>query len=340
MRLNILLLYHKIMVVRSIEWQKGRVKIIDQTLLPHRLKFVYLDTVEEVVEAIKTMKIRGAPALGVAAAFGCVLGVSRLKETARKLLLSRPTAVNIRWAVERMLRVARAGKGFPFPKLKVLLLEEALKIVREDGEVNRRIGLHGARLIKSESNILTICNTGFLATTDFGTALGIIRTAHFLGKKIHVYVAETRPRLQGAKLTAWELKKLKIPFTLITDNMIGYFMQKKKIDLVLVGADRIARNGDVANKIGTYSAAVLAKAHKIPFYVAAPSSTIDFRMSSGRNIVIEERDSHEITNIGRERIAPLNVKVANPAFDVTYAKYITAIITEKGVFKPHGLKKS
>ncbi|MGB9613789.1 MAG: S-methyl-5-thioribose-1-phosphate isomerase, partial [Candidatus Margulisiibacteriota bacterium] len=283
------------------------------------------------VKAIKDMKIRGAPALGVVAAFGCVLGVGSLKATAKKLIASRPTAVNIQWAVDRMLKVARAARGWPLPKLKILLLEEALKIAEEDVETNKKIARQGVKLIKDGMNILTICNTGALATVDYGTALGIIRMAAELGKRIHVYVAETRPRLQGAKLTAWELKRLKIPFTLITDNMIGYFMQKKKIDLVLVGADRIASNGDVANKIGTYLAAVLAKAHKIPFYVAAPTSSFDLSISSGKQMVIEERDPTEVVFVGKERIAPAGIKVANPAFDITPGKYLTGIVTERGI---------
>lgn len=326
--------------MRTVEWENCKVKIIDQTQLPHRLKFIYLRTIRDVVAAIKTMKVRGAPAIGVAAAFGCVLGASRIRETARKLIASRPTAVNIRWAVERMLKIAGAGRGLPLSKLKELLLSEALRIAQEDVEANKKIGLHGARLVKSGMNILTVCNTGALATVDYGTALGVIRTAHKLGKKIHVYAAETRPRLQGAKLTAWELKRLRIPFTLITDNMIGYLMQRGAIDLVVVGADRIAPNGDTANKIGTYSAAVLAREHKVPFYVAAPISTIDFSIRSGKRIVIEERDPYEVTNIGKERITPEGVKVINPAFDITPAKYITGIVTERGIFKPSGIKKS
>ncbi len=321
-------------IMRTVEWENCRVKMIDQTQLPHCLKFIYLRTVKEVVDAIKNMRVRGAPALGVAAAFGCVLGSDKLKKTAAQLIGSRPTAVNIKWAVERMLRIARAGRGLPPSKFKELLLAEALRMAEEDVETNKRIGLHGARLIKNGMNILTVCNTGALATVDYGTALGVIRTAFELGRKLHVYAAETRPRLQGAKLTAWELKRLRIPFTLITDNMIGYLMQKDMIDLVIVGADRIARNGDTANKIGTYSAAVLAKAHGVPFYVAAPTSTIDLSIRSGRQIIIEERDPAEVTKIGYERIAPKGIKVFNPAFDITPAGCITGIITEKGVVKP------
>ena len=321
--------------MRTIQWKnavpagrQGKVRIIDQTKLPHKLTFLNLQTVDQVVAAIKSMKIRGAPAIGVAAAFGCVFGASNLKKTARQLLNSRPTAVNIKWAVERMLRIARAGKG---------LLEEALLIAEEDIETNKKIGRNGATIIRSGMRILTVCSTGALATVDYGTALGVLRTAHELGKKIHVYAAETRPRLQGARLNTWELKRLKIPFTLITDNMIGHFMQKGKIDLVIVGADRIARNGETANKIGTYAAAVLAKAHGVPFYVAAPVSSIDFKMRSGKGIIIEERNPEEVTRIGKEQIAPKGIKVANPAFDVTPAKYIKGIITERGIFRTEKL---
>jgi len=316
--------------MRTVEWKNHAVKIIDQTQLPHRLKFIYLKSVDEVISAIKSLKVRGAPALGIAAAFACVLGASNLRRASRRLIASRPTAVNIGWAVERMLRAAKAGKA---------LLGAAQKMAEEDVEINKRIGFHGAALIKDGMNILTVCNTGALAAVDFGTALGVIRTAHEIRRKIHVYVAETRPRLQGAKLTAWELKKLKIPFTLITDNMIGYFMQKGNIDLVLTGADRIARNGDAANKIGTYSAAVLAKVHHIPFYIAAPISSIDFKAKSGKAIMIEERDPEEVTKIGREQIAPQGIRVANPAFDVTPAYYIAGVITEKGIFKSGAIRK-
>ena len=323
--------------MRTIEWKNGKVRIIDQTKLPHKLSFLNLRTVDQIVDAIKSMKIRGAPAIGVAAAFGCVLGALNLKKTAQKLLSSRPTAVNIKWAVERMQKIARGGRGLPLTKFKLLLLGEALRIAEEDVEVNKRIGLHGAKKIKSGMRILTVCNAGALATVDYGTALGVIRAAHELGRKIQVYAAETRPRLQGARLTTWELKRLKIPSILITDNMIGHFMQKGKIDLVITGADRVAKNGDAANKIGTYSAAVLAQAHGIPLYVAAPVSSIDFTIRSGKRIVIEERSPEEVTRIGKEQIAPKGIKVANPAFDLTPAKYIKGIITEKGIYKPKNL---
>lgn len=312
--------------MRTIEWKNGKVKIVDQTLLPNKLKFIYLKNLADVVRAIKIMQIRGAPALGAAAAFGIVLGADNLKQAAKALLDSRPTAVNIKWAVERMLKVPKPTKKS--------LLAEALKIAEEDVEINKRMGQYGAKLIKRGMNVLTVCNAGALATVDYGTAVGVIRAAHDQGKNIRVYPAETRPRLQGAKLTAWELKRAKIPFTLITDNMIGYHMQKGLIDIVVVGADRIAKNGDTANKIGTYGAAVLAKAHGVPFYIAAPFSTVDLQTKTGKDIVIEERSSDEVTDIGKTRIAPKGIKVANPAFDVTPARLIKGIITEKGIFKP------
>ena len=325
--------------MRTIEWQNNRVKMIDQTKLPQKLSFIYVSTVDQMVKAIKTMQIRGAPAIGAAAAFGMVLGASDLSSSARKLLRSRPTAVNLRWAVERMQRIAKAGRGLGTKGLRGLLLREAIKIANEDIEINQRIGTNGAKLIRSGMNILTVCNAGALATVDYGTALGVIRSAH-KQKKIHVYAAETRPRLQGARLTAWELKRDRIPFTLITDNMIGHLMQQGEIDLVITGADRIARNGDSANKIGTYAVAVLAKEHGILFYIAAPVSTIDFKIKTGKQIVIEERSASEVTNIGKERIAPKGIRVLNPAFDVTPAEYIKGIITEEGIFKPNRLFKT
>ncbi|MFC1510907.1 S-methyl-5-thioribose-1-phosphate isomerase [Candidatus Margulisiibacteriota bacterium] len=324
--------------MRTIFWQNNKVRLIDQTKLPHKLVVVTVSTVPQMVKAIKTMQVRGAPAIGVAAAFGMVLGVNNLKKTAQQLLASRPTAVNLRWGVERMQRVARAGRGLSSPELRKLLLKEALKIADEDVEINKSIGKHGSTRIKKHARILTVCNAGALATVDYGTALGVIRAAHEQKKKIHVYSAETRPRLQGAKLTAWELKQARIPFTTITDNMIGYHMQQGLIDVVVTGADRIARNGDSANKIGTYGAAVLAKAHGIPFYIAAPVSTIDFRIKSGQQIPIEERNHDEVTKVGKEQITPKGIKVANPAFDVTPARLITGIITERGIYKPSAVK--
>jgi methylthioribose-1-phosphate isomerase len=320
--------------MRTIEWKNNKVRIIDQTKLPHKLVYLNISTIDQMIEAIKSMKIRGAPALGAAAAFGCVLGAAILKKTAHKLFYSRPTAVNIRWALDRMMKVAAGGKGLPAAKFKQLLLKEAQMIAQEDIEINKRIGQNGLKMIKSGNSILTVCNAGALATVDYGTALGVIRAAHEAGKKIHVFVAETRPRLQGARLTAWELRKEGIPFTLITDNMIAHFMQQGEIDLVITGADRIARNGDTANKIGTLAAALLAREHGIPFYIAAPMSTIDHKTASGKSIVIEERPAAEVTTIGKERIAPEGVKVRNPAFDVTPARYIKAFITENGLLRP------
>ncbi|MBU0672031.1 MAG: S-methyl-5-thioribose-1-phosphate isomerase [Candidatus Margulisbacteria bacterium] len=324
--------------MKTIEWTNGKVRIIDQTKLPHKLVFVTISTLQQMVKAIKTMQIRGAPAIGVAAAFGMVLGAADLRKTAKKLLDSRPTAVNLKWAVERMQNIANAGKGFSPSQLKELLLKEALLMAEEDVLTNKKMGWYGAKVVKRGMRILTVCNAGALATVDYGTALGVIRAAHEQGKKIHVYSAETRPRLQGGKLTTWELQRSRIPFTMITDNMIGHFMQKGEIDLVVTGADRIARNGDSANKIGTYAAAVLAKAHGIPFYIAAPVSTIDFNIKTGKQIVIEERSPEEVLQVGKERIAPQGTKVKNPAFDVTPAKYIKGIITEKGIFKPGNLE--
>ncbi|MEA3493723.1 MAG: S-methyl-5-thioribose-1-phosphate isomerase [Candidatus Margulisiibacteriota bacterium] len=307
--------------MKTIEWKNNKVKIIDQTKLPHKLSFVYLRTLDQVVAAIKTMKIRGAPAIGVAAAFGMVFGEKNLKVAARKLLASRPTAVNLKWAVERMLKAKD-------------LLKEAKEIAAEDVVTNKKIGENGLKVVRKGMRILTVCNAGALATVAYGTALGVIRSAHEAKRRIHVYAAETRPRLQGAKLTAWELKRERIPFTLITDNMVGYLMQKREIDLVITGADRIARNGDSANKIGTYGVAVLAKEHGIPFYIAAPTSTIDLKIRSGRQVVIEERDPKEVLEIGSESIAPKGAGVLNPAFDVTPARYIKGIISEKGILRP------
>jgi methylthioribose-1-phosphate isomerase len=319
--------------MRTVAWKDKKIKIIDQTKLPRRLEYLYLKNVDELVSAINGMKVRGAPAIGAAAAFGCVLGAGKISATARRLLASRPTAVNLRWAVERMLKAAERGRGLSKKELRNLLLKEARRIADEDVAVNKKIGWEGAKIITRGMNILTVCNAGALATVDYGTALGVIRAAAEQGKAPRIFVAETRPRLQGARLTAWELKRLKLPFTLITDNMIGFFMRQGKIDLVVVGADRIARNGDTANKIGTYNAAVLARVHGIPFYVAAPFSSFDFNIASGEEIVIEERDPHEVTWIGKEPIAPAGIRVANPAFDITPAKYITGFITEKGIIK-------
>jgi methylthioribose-1-phosphate isomerase len=307
------------------------------------------------------MQIRGAPAIGAAAACALALGAQKLtarsqdRQTARhmdyqtgtldnffdklskiasEIKSSRPTAVNLFWGVERISNFAQKNKNLPLEKLKKLLLNETEKLMEEDVKINKLMGEYGAKFIKNGNNILTHCNAGALATVGFGTALGVVRAAFYQGKKIHVYVDETRPRLQGAKLTAWELKREKIPFTLISDNMAGFLMKQGKINVVITGADRIAKNGDTANKIGTYSLAVLANHHHIPFYIAAPMSTIDLKTPNGDKIIIEERNQKEVTHIEGKEISPSRIKAYNPAFDVTPYKYITAIITESGIWKP------
>ena len=331
--------------MKTIEWKDGKVFLIDQRKLPLKYKIINCSSYQEVAEAIKKMKIRGAPAIGVAAAFGIALAAYSSKadtykefsldmEKAKKCLaLTRPTAVNLFWALERMMNLINTKKDVDLFELKDIILQEAKDIAREDIEINKAMGKYGASLIKDGDNILTHCNAGALATVDHGTALGVIRTAFKEGKKIHVYVDETRPVLQGARLTAWELMQERIPLTLITDSMAGFLMSQKKINLIIVGADRIARNGDVVNKIGTYSLSVLARENKVPFYVAAPISTIDVSLSSGKEIPIEERNPKEITHILDKQIAPTGVKVFNPAFDLTSHRYVEAIITEKGVIR-------
>ena len=333
------------MSFRTIEWTDEAVVMIDQRLLPVREIYVKCRTYQEVAEAIKEMIIRGAPAIGVAAAMGIALGAQEIKAAGFEdfyreyekicdlLAGTRPTAVNLFWAVDRMKRFCLEHKEVNIEKLKELLKTEALKIHDEDIEINKAIGKNGNPLVPQGARILTHCNAGALATAGYGTALGVIRAAHEAGKNIQVFADETRPFLQGARLTAWELMKDNIPVTLITDNMAGYFMKKGMIDLVVVGADRIAANGDTANKIGTYSVAILAKEHNIPFYVAAPISTLDLSLKTGDEIPIEERNIREVTHVFDSQIAPNGVKVLNPAFDVTPNRYITAIITEKGVVK-------
>ncbi len=332
--------------MRSVEWHDGVLRLIDQRRLPHEMVILECETPEAVAEAIRTMAVRGAPAIGAAAAFGMALAALRspasdraallrgLEAAARLLKASRPTAVNLFWAVDRMLRRA-ADEGLEDPQaVREALVAEAIRIAEEDVETNRRMGQYGATLIRDGDTILHHCNTGALATVDYGTALGVIRTAHEQGKRIHVLVDETRPRLQGARLTAWELLQLGIPFTVIADGAAGYFMRKGKVNIVLVGADRIAANGDVANKVGTYTLAVLAREHGIPFYVVAPTSTIDPNTPNGDAIPIEERDEREVLEIEGVPIAPRGARAANPAFDVTPARYITGIITEKGILYP------
>lgn len=338
-------------MVPTIEWKRGRVRMLDQRRLPQRVLFLEYKDYKGVAQAIKKMVIRGAPAIGIAAAMGVALGAQKIKvktfeEFYNRLIIicehlagTRPTAVNLFWAIKRMRALVEINKDKKVQDIKRLLITEALNILKEDVEINRAIGRNGAPFIKDGDTILTHCNAGALATGGYGTALGVIRTAWEEGKRIHAYADETRPVLQGARLTVWELMQDGIPVTLITDNMAGYLMKRGKINLCIVGADRIAANGDTANKIGTYSVAVLAKEHGIPFYVAAPLSTIDPTISSGDEIPIEERDQREVTHIwGRVQIAPKDVRVVNPAFDVTPASYITAIITEKGAFQPSEIK--
>lgn len=330
----------------ALQWNSGILTLIDQTKLPTEVTYITTDDYRVVAKAIKELQVRGAPAIGAAAAFGLVLGakelltlksedfVGKLTEIAGYLKSQRPTAVNLFWAIDRMLSVASRFDSAQPDAIYRALEAEANTLAEEDIAVNKRMGAYGAELIKDGATILTHCNAGQLATVDFGTALGVIRAACQQGKKIQVYADETRPLLQGARLTTWELMQDNIPVTLITDNMAGFVMKKGLIDCVIVGADRITANGDVANKIGTYSVAILAKEHSIPFYVAAPLSTFDFSLSSGEQIPIEERSADEVTHIAGKRIAPEGVKVFNPAFDVTPHQYVSAIITEKGVIYP------
>ena len=329
------------MPVPTIDWKNNKLRIIDQSVLPGKLKYINCESAESVWRVMRNMKIRGAPALGVAAAYGVYLGVrgtssqffKKLKKTIKYIATSRPTARNLFWALERMEKAAYSLGEKPIPQIKKRLLEEAGTILREDKEICRKIGYHGKHLIKNGDVILTHCNAGGLATADYGTALGVIFASKNAGIKIKVFVDETRPVLQGARLTTWELMRENIDTTLITDNMAAYLMSKKKITKIIVGADRIAANGDTANKIGTYGLAVSANYHKIPFYVAAPLSTIDRSIKSGKSIPIEERDPDEIRKIGNTYVAPKKVKVFNPAFDVTPHGLITAVITEKGIIR-------
>lgn len=332
--------------MRTIELKGKCVVLIDQTKLPHELKFVGCKSAEEIARAIEGMKIRGAPALGVASAMALAITALRSTSRTRRGLLSdleraaqrirrtRPTAVNLFWSLEKILRSASLSQG-SVEQLRKLVVEEAQKIAEEDIKVNKLMGENGAALIKDGDVILTHCNTGWLATAgEYGTALGAIKVAWEQGKKIKVIATETRPLLQGARLTAWELKREGIPFSLITDGMVGAVMRRGMVNLVMVGADRIASNGDVANKIGTYTIAVLAKEHGIPFYCVAPTSSIDLNIASGEEIPIEHRGQEEVTTIAGKRIAPRGTNALNPAFDVTPAPLITAIVTEKGVVKP------
>ncbi len=328
---------------QTIAWKEEGIIILDQRKLPTRVVYLTCQDPDCVIEAIKTMAIRGAPAIGVAAAMGLALGAQQSKAETREDFLaafddlcarfaaSRPTAVNLFWAIERMKTIARETS---YPAVKSALRETALKILENDIETNRAMGNHGKAVVPRKAAILTHCNAGALATGGFGTALGVIYAAFEEGKEIQVYADETRPVLQGARLTTWELHQHRVPVTLITDNMAGMLMKAKKIDLVIVGADRIAANGDTANKIGTYGVAVLAHHHDIPFYVAAPLSTFDPSLATGEAIPIEYRDEREVVYWGKRRIAPTGVRAFNPAFDVTPHTLISGIITEKGILRP------
>ncbi len=342
------------MPVETIRWKgelEGCAELIDQTRLPEELVYVRCETPEDMWEAIKMLRVRGAPAIGIAAAMGLVLGVKdsdatdfdafvqELREVKDYLATSRPTAVNLFWALDRMERTARENSGLGVPELKERLLEEALRILEEDRETCRRIGRNGAELLKDGNTVLTHCNAGGLATADYGTALAVLFAAAERGMQVGAYADETRPLLQGARLTTWELKQAGIPVTLICDNMAAQVMKEGRIDAVVVGADRIAGNGDVANKVGTYGVSVLAAHHGIPFYVAAPVSTFDLSLACGEEIPIEERDPEEVTRWGGRTTAPDGVDVYTPAFDVTPAANVTAIITEKGVIEHPNAQK-
>jgi methylthioribose-1-phosphate isomerase len=339
-------------MIPTVEWKDGIVRMLDQTKLPLETVYVDCKDYQTVARGIKELWVRGAPAIGVSAAMGLALGARQVtantfeefwpkfEEICSDMAATRPTAVNLFWAIERIKKFVQENKDEGLDTLRDMLVKESQRMLEEDVETNKLIGSYGAIFVADDDNIITHCNAGSIATAGYGTAEGVMRAAVEEGKTIHVYVDETRPVLQGARMTAWELMQEKIPCTLITDNMAGYFMFRDMIDLAIVGADRIARNGDVANKIGTYGLAVLCKEHGIPFYVAAPISTIDFTMETGSLIPIEDRDPREVTHIfGKVQIAPDGVNVANPAFDVTPARYITAIITEKGAFHPKDIHK-
>ncbi len=328
----------------TIKFDNGQLLLIDQRKLPISEDYFICKDYKDVIFAIKSMVVRGAPAIGVTAAYGIAIFVmqsdnkdlllNNFDNVCREFAASRPTAVNLFWAIEKMKEYFYQIKDKALSQIKTLLINKAHQLYDDDINVNRNIGSFGSTIVPNGANILTHCNAGALATAGYGTALAVVRAAWSGGKGIHVYVDETRPFLQGARLTAWELIKENIPSTLICDNMAGFLMKQGKVDLVITGADRIAANGDTANKIGTYSVAVLAKENKIPFYIAAPLSTFDISISSGDGIPIEERNEKEITNVFSERIAPLGVKVYNPSFDVTPSKYIKGIITEKGIIYP------
>jgi methylthioribose-1-phosphate isomerase len=330
-------------MIQTLEWTDRGVRFLDQTKLPTEETYVNCTSYQEVADVIRNMVVRGAPAIGVSAAMGVALGVNNSKaesvgelkqefdEICDVIGKTRPTAVNLFWALRRMQQKFESLRVRPVPQIKQALIEEAQRMHAEDIAINQQMGRHGATLMPASGGVLTHCNAGALATAGYGTALGVIRAAVEQGKKIHVYADETRPFLQGSRLTAWELVKDGIPTTVISDNMSGAMMRQGKIGAVIVGADRIAANGDVANKIGTYTVAVLAREHGIPFYVAAPISTVDLDTPDGSKIPIEQRNPAEVTHIAGKAITPAGVQVENPAFDVTPAKFVTAIVTERGV---------
>jgi methylthioribose-1-phosphate isomerase len=333
--------------MKTVEWHDDgpEVRLIDQTRLPLEEAIVRCRDYRQVAHAIKSMQVRGAPAIGVTAAMGVALAAveatderewfdRHIEKACKELAATRPTAVNLFWAIRRMQDTKAALNDRPAMQIRAGLIEEAKRMAEEDESRCRRLGQHGAPLFSDGDGVLTHCNAGALACVDYGTALGPLRAAHDLGKRLHVFVDETRPFLQGSRLTAWELTRAGIDSTLITDNMAAYVMGQGKVQKVIVGADRIAANGDVANKIGTYGVAILAHAHGIPFYVAAPTSTIDLSLPSGTHIPIEERDPEEVTHFRGIQVAPIGMKAAHPAFDVTPARYVTAIITEEGVVEP------
>ena len=332
--------------MRTIEWHDNVVRMIDQRKLPHEYVVVEFTDYQDVARAIREMYIRGAPAIGAAAAYGMALAavqskaqsrsrlLADLKEAADVLRRTRPTASNLFWALDRMLLKAGDETLKDIHQIQQAVIGEAQALADEDVEVNKRMGSHGADLIEVGYSILTHCNAGALATVDYGTALAPVRTAWKQGKRVHVFVDETRPRLQGARLTSWELMRDGIPMTLIADNAAGYFIQSGKVDIVFVGADRVAANGDVANKIGTYKLALAAKENGVPFYPVVPISTIDLAVATGEEIPIEERDAREVTHVRGQLIAPEGVQVANPAFDITPHRHVSGIITEHGIVYP------
>ncbi len=332
--------------MRTVAWHDGAVRMIDQKRIPWALEVVDLPTVEAVAAAITDMTVRGAPAIGGAAGFGMALAAFQSRAADRPALdadlavasallkASRPTAVNLAWAVDRMNACAAAHPEADPDSLRALLLEEAQRIADEDVAINQRIGAHGATLINDGDTVLHHCNTGALATVDYGTALGVIRAAHEQGKRFHVLLDETRPRLQGSRLSAWELEQLGVSYDIIPDTAAGFYMARGEVKLVVLGADRIAANGDFANKIGTYQVAILAKEHSIPFYSAAPVSTIDLALPDGSGIPIEERDAREVLAPYGQALVPEHFRARNPAFDVTPARYLSGIITEHGILRP------